>query len=315
MLPETAPLPAPAVAAGGLVLEADGLGKRYGPRPALSGLDLQLAPGQVHGLVGRNGAGKSTLLRMLLGLTAPDEGRLRVLGRSGGGGEGVAGFVGSPRFWPYLDVRRTLQLLCELDGRRGTDRVAGLLSLVGLEDRATQRVSSLSTGGRQRLGLAAALLRAPRLLLLDEPATGLDPAGARDLRTVVSQLADSGVAVLLSSHDLTEVADLCHTVTVLREGRTAWSGSLADLRVAAGDPVVAVTTSDDARARTTAAASAGVALLPGAETGVGLQVRAGEQALDAYVLALAREGVAVRTLRPEDDVLARTFFELTAAPA
>src|SRR5690349_17185578 len=158
-------------------IEVSGLVKRFGDVRALDGFDLRVERGTIHGLVGPNGAGKTTFLRVLFGLVAPDEGSVTVLGRGiddnpGGALDGVAGFVEEPRFYPYLTARRNLELLADLDGRPSAARVDEALELVGLTGRAGQRVGNFSTGMRQRLGLAGALLREPRLLLLDEPTIG-----------------------------------------------------------------------------------------------------------------------------------------------
>ncbi|MGZ4178361.1 MAG: ABC transporter ATP-binding protein, partial [Solirubrobacteraceae bacterium] len=181
---------------------ASGLVKRFETTTAVDHLDLVVAPGQVHGLLGANGAGKTTLLRLLFGLIAPDAGSIRLLGRPLGGPgsaalDHVAGFVEEPSFYPYLSGRTNLSLLAKLDGRVPTKRIDEALERVGLAERAAVRVGGYSTGMRQRLGIAAALLRVPRLLLLDEPTSGLDPGGARAVAALLRELAGDGVAVLL----------------------------------------------------------------------------------------------------------------------
>src|SRR5580765_2268575 len=187
-----------------LAVEARGLLKRFGEIVAVDGVDLEVAAGEVRGLLGPNGAGKTTLLRMLFGLVRPDGGSINLLGRPLRDGDpaaldGVAGFVEDARFYPYLSARRNLELLAELDGGAGAGRVGELLELVELPARGTQKVGGFSTGMRQRLGLTASLLRSPRLLLVDEPTTGLDPAGIRDLRALLRRLPHEGVTVVLSS--------------------------------------------------------------------------------------------------------------------
>lgn len=280
----------------GEVLRADALVKRYRGRAAVDGVDLRLMAGQVHGLLGANGAGKSTLLRMLLGLTQPDSGRLRVLGRAGGGGPGVAGFTGSPRFWPGLTARRILLLLADLEFGQGRDPgrselVGRVLDTVGLTERAGDRVDGFSTGLRQRLALAAALLRSPRVLLLDEPATGLDPVGLRDLQQLLRDLAAAGTAILLSSHDLAAVSEVCEVVTVLEQGRTAWSGSLAGPSTNA--PMMILRTSDDLQAQRIASDTVGVVLTIRRNR---LTVTGQQADLDTLVLRLSAAGVVVREL-------------------
>ena len=192
-------------------IEISGLCKAFGAVRAVDCVDLRVEPGELRGLLGPNGAGKTTLLRLLFGLVRPDAGRIAI-------SDGVAGFVEEPRFYPYLSGRRTLELLAELDGGTARARVDEALDLVGLTREAGRRVGGYSTGMRQRLGVAAALLSTPRVLLLDEPTTGLDPSGARELRLLLRSLADDGVTVLLSSHDMDEVADICGSVTIMRSG-------------------------------------------------------------------------------------------------
>jgi ABC-2 type transport system ATP-binding protein len=170
-------------------IELRGLVKRYGDLVAVDDVDLTVEPGDVYGYLGPNGAGKTTSLRMMLGLIRPTAGSVRLFGRdpmlSVRALDGVAGFVEAPRFYPYLTGRRNLELLAAFDGGGARDRIAPALDTVELTDRAGDRVGGYSHGMRQRLGIAAALLREPRLLLLDEPATGLDPAGMRDMRRLI----------------------------------------------------------------------------------------------------------------------------------
>src|ERR671920_773624 len=186
-------------------IEARGLVKRYDEITAVDRVDLTVRAGDVYGYLGPNGAGKTTSLRMLLGLIRPDEGTAKLFGRDPltegvRALDGVAGFVEAPRFYPYLNGRRNLELVAALDGDGAAERIDAALDTVDLAERAKHKVGGYSHGMRQRLGIAGALLRAPRLLLLDEPTTGLDPAGMRDMRRLVRRLADQGMTVLLSSH-------------------------------------------------------------------------------------------------------------------
>jgi len=296
-------------------LEALGLAKRYGDRVAVDGVDLRLRPGEVHGLLGPNGAGKTTLMRMVLGLVRADAGTVRVLDRPGGAEagavpDGVAGFVDTPRFYPYLSGRANLRLLSRLDGGTSPASAAAIaeaLEQVGLTPHADAKVRGYSAGMRQRLGLAAALLRKPRLLLLDEPTHSLDPAGARDLRARVRTLAAAGVAVLWSSHDLAEVEALCSSLTIVHEGRVVFAGAMADLRARAPDAVHRLRTSDDA-----GALGIDGATVRAAADGDGLDVSAPGGSLDAYVLALGRAGIAVRSLERQDRSLEALFLKLTS---
>src|SRR5262245_12445796 len=222
-------------------LEIRGTSKRYGNRDALCEVDLTVEPGQLHGLLGPNGAGKTTLMRITLGLVRHDSGTVRVIGRElnddvAAGLDGVAGFVEAPAFYPYLSGRQNLALLCCLDELPGFGRARKIdahLAQVGLEQYADAAVAAYSAGMRQRLGLAAALLRSPQLLLLDEPTSSLDPAGARDVRAIVRNLTKNGAAVLLSSHDMAEVEDLCTAATVIDRGRVIFTGAVDNLRALA----------------------------------------------------------------------------------
>src|SRR5436190_12701569 len=216
-------------------VETRGLVKRYGDIVAVDHVDLTVERGDVFGYLGPNGAGKTTSLRIMLGLIRPSAGSARLFGRDplihgAKALEGVAGFVEAPRFYPYLTGRRNLRLLADYDEPVSRARIDEVLELVELRDRAKDRVGGYSHGMRQRLGIAAALLRAPRLLLLDEPTTGLDPAGMRDMRELVRRMAGEGITIMLSSHVLAEVEELCDHVAILRAGRVVFEGELEALR-------------------------------------------------------------------------------------
>jgi len=296
-------------------LELVGLRKRYGGHAAVSGVDLLVQPGEIHGLLGPNGAGKTTLMRMVLGLVTPDAGSVRLLGQPAGSiasavPDAVAGFVDTPQFYPYLSGRKNLTLVARLDAAtapRGPGRIDEVLEQVGLTAQADAKVRGYSAGMRQRLGLAAALLRAPRLVLLDEPTNSLDPAGARDLRARVRHLAEGGVAVLLSSHDMAEVENLCSALTIVHHGRVVFSGTIDALRRQAPGAVHRLRTSDDARALTTPGAQVSVA-----SDGDGLDVFVRDGTLDRYVLALGRADIAVRSLERQDRSLESLFLRLTS---
>jgi ABC-2 type transport system ATP-binding protein len=299
-------------------IEATALVKRFGDTSALDGLDLRVESGRVHGLVGPNGAGKTTLLRALFGLIRIDGGSIRLLGGEvsapgSGATPGVAGFVEEPRFYPYLGARRNLELLARLDGEVSPERIDEVLDIVRLSDRGGDKVGGFSSGMRQRLGFAASLLRPPRLLLLDEPTAGLDPAGAREMRDLVGRLASEGTTVLMSSHDMNELDGLCDAVTVLRSGRNVWEGSMDRLRAEAPAPAHRLWTSDDARAADLARSVPDVKALPDPDGW--LTVEAGPEALDAFVIALGRAGIAVRRLELLTTALESLFFALTGSRA
>jgi ABC-2 type transport system ATP-binding protein len=296
-----------------LAVRAEGLTKRYGSLTAVDDISIRVAEGEVYGVLGPNGAGKTTFLRMLFGLIAPDAGVLEVFGRSWQRDgtatlDGVAGFIESPRFYPYLTGWRNLQLLAGLDGATGTDRLHEVLSVVDLAGREHDKVGGYSFGMRQRLGVAASLLRAPRLLVLDEPANGLDPAGIRDMRALVKRLAASGLTVLLSSHDMDEVEEICDNVTIMKRGTVAYHGTIADLRTQAPPPAHLLRTSDDSRAHALADRVPGATVI--ASDG-GLAVRGAQGAVDAYVSTLVGEGLAIRNLTAGETPLEALFFMLT----
>jgi ABC-2 type transport system ATP-binding protein len=295
-------------------VRASGLVKRFDTTCALDGVDLVVHEGEVRGLLGPNGAGKTTLLRVLFGLLAPDAGEIELLGRPLGAIDaacldGVAGFVEDPTFYPYLSGRVNLELLTELDGLESRGRIDAVLDDVGLSHRGGDRVSGYSTGMRQRLGLAAALLREPALLLLDEPTSGLDPSGAREMGRLLRRLADDGVAILLSSHLIGEIEDVCDSFTVLRYGSVVWNGTASQLQDEAPGSAYRLSTSDDRRALELAARHPGIGVARGINGELRLTVRPG--ALDAYVLELGQAGVAVRRLELLVSPLESMFFALT----
>jgi ABC-2 type transport system ATP-binding protein len=215
---------------------------------ALDGLSINVPLGGVYGILGRNGAGKSTLFRLCLGLVRPDKGSLFVLGRKPGNDEDLSGMLGSmietPQFYNYLTASETLHMLNRLSGGRGKLDVDGLLERVGLTDAAARKVHGFSVGMKQRLGIAAALLSRPQLLILDEPTSGMDPIGIQEVRALIRSLADEeGTTVVLASHQLNEVKKLCDRVALIDQGRlvmegevSALLGSTARLRLAV-DPI------------------------------------------------------------------------------
>jgi ABC-2 type transport system ATP-binding protein len=297
-------------------VRASGLVKRFESTCAVDGVELVVADGEVRGLLGPNGAGKTTLLRLLFGLITPDAGQVELFDRPQGAADaidldGVAGFVEEPSFYPYLSGRVNLELLAELDrSAQARARVDEVLEQVGLAGRAGDRVSGYSTGMRQRLGIAAALLRNPTLLLLDEPTSGLDPAGVREVGGLLRRLASEGTAVVLSSHLIGATEDVCDSYTVLRRGRVVWSGSAAELREQAPGSAYRLQTSDDARALELATQHRGIELLRAGE-GSELRIAVAGGALDPFVLELGRAGVAVRRLELLLSPLESMFFALT----
>src|SRR5215831_20656401 len=253
-----------------LAVRARGISKSFDEVVALDGVDLDIAEGQIHGLVGPNGAGKTTLLGLLLGLAVADGGDLEILGspvrRTLSLPDRVAGFVDGPGLYPSLTASQNLAALARLRGS-GSDGIGDALEQVGLTDVAHDRVRGFSLGMRQRLGLAAALLTKPRLLVLDEPVNGLDPAGKNHVHRVLARLAEDGSAVVISSHRMDDVEALCSEVTIVGRGRVAFSGPVDKLRTESGEIAYRLVTTDPSAAREVAVTTPGVHLADGASLG------------------------------------------------
>ena len=305
-----------------LAVRARGVSKSFGDVIALDDVDFDVARGQVHGLVGPNGAGKTTLLGLLLGLAKADGGDLEILGhpmrRMLELPDGVAGFVDGPGLYPSLTARQNLEELTRLRGD-GFEGIDDALAQVGLTDVADDRIRGFSLGMRQRLGLAAALLTRPRLLVLDEPANGLDPIGTRHVHRVLTRLAANGTAVVLSSHRMDDLAALCGEVTMLAGGSVVFSGPLSELAADTNELDYRLRTSDPARAGRIAAETPGIDVLPNNDLRQGhdaeaLLVRASLPALDDLVARVVGAGVSVRELTPVVAPLEAAFLALTAAP-
>jgi ABC-2 type transport system ATP-binding protein len=293
-------------------IELRGLVKRYGDLVAVDNVDLTVEAGDVYGYLGPNGAGKTTSLRMMLGLIRPTAGSVRLFGRDPTltvrALDGVAGFVEAPRFYPYLSGRRNLELLASFDGGGARGRIDEALATVELVGRAGDKVGGYSHGMRQRLGIAGALLREPRLLLLDEPATGLDPAGMRDMRRLIRRLADGGMTVLLSSHLMPEVEELCNRVAIVRSGAIVYEGAIADLKQTAGS-TYRLRTTDDERALAVCRAQPGIDEVR--VDGGTVAFVADEDAVAELSVALVEAGALIRSLVPQTATLEDLFFKLT----
>ncbi|WP_406830540.1 ABC transporter ATP-binding protein [Pedococcus sp. KACC 23699] len=304
-------------------VRARGVTKTFGDVVALDELDLDVDRGQIHGLVGPNGAGKTTLLGLLLGLAVADTGTLEVLGAQVGSvlstPEGVAGFVDGPGLYPFLTARQNLLSVLSLRGQDDCrSHVDEALSRVGLDEVADDHVRGFSLGMRQRLGLASALLSQPQLLILDEPANGLDPAGKRQVHRVLTEFALGGGTVILSSHRMDDLAALCTDVTLLSTGRMVFSGPPQELAIEGGPLDYRILTSDGDGARRVAEATEGLRVV-NARNSLGpthpsaLVVRGRAPAVDALVVRLVGSGIAIRELAPTVPPLEAAFLALTGA--
>jgi ABC-2 type transport system ATP-binding protein len=296
-----------------LPVAVSGLVKRYGHILAVDDVDLNVHVGDIYGFLGPNGAGKTTAMRVMLGLLRPDAGTVRLFGRDPlhdipAALDGVAGFVEAPHFYSYLTGRKNLELLAAFDGGDARGRIDEVLEIVELSDRAGDRVGGYSQGMRQRLGLAASLLRDPRLLILDEPTNGLDPGGIRDMRGLIKRLAEQGMTIFLSSHLLAEVEELCTRVAIIRSGAIVYEGALADLHASAA-PRYRLRPTDRDRAREVCAAQEGLRDL--SVEGEELVFTAGEEVVVALSRRLVEAGLGIASLVPETATLEHLFFELT----
>jgi ABC-2 type transport system ATP-binding protein len=297
------------------VVETQGLTKRYDELVAVDAVDLTVPAGAVYGLLGPNGAGKTTFMRMLFGLIRPDGGSIALFGRTDTADrpdlalDGVAGFVETPRFYPYMSGRKNLEVLATLDRDGGRSRIDEVLEQVDLTGRAHSKVREYSYGMVQRLGVAASLLRSPRLLVLDEPTNGLDPAGIRDMRTLVAGLAETGITILLSSHNMLEVEEVCGHVAIMRSGRIAFDGSMAELRAQAQEVEYRLVTADDLRAAEVCRATEGINHVRAERDGVRFDSRS--EPVERLTVELGRAGIGIRQLELPTTALETLFFRLT----
>ncbi|WP_194925063.1 ABC transporter ATP-binding protein [Catenulispora pinisilvae] len=304
-----------------VAIRGRGITKVFGDVVALDHVDVSVARGQIHGLVGPNGAGKTTLLGLLLGLAVADEGALEVLGAQVGRAlpapGGVSGFVDGPGLYPTLTAKQNLATLAALRPRDAvTSDVGEALHEVGLAEVADDKVRGFSLGMRQRLGLAAAMLTKPKLLVLDEPANGLDPSGKKQVHGVLNRLVAAGVTVILSSHRMDDLEALCSEVTILSTGRVVFSGPLNKLSDETRELDYRLRTTDPAAAGIIAAETPGISVVAGtdaaalADTDV-IVVRARVAALDQLVSRVVRADIAVREFAPVVSPLEAAFLDLT----
>jgi ABC-type multidrug transport system ATPase subunit len=293
------------------LVETDDLTKTYGAHvTAVRRINLSVRKGEIYGFLGPNGAGKTTTLRMLVGLVKPTSGSATVLGERPGHPAALARIgvlVESPGFYPYLSGRDNLRVLSRYAGVADR-RVDAALELVQLTDRAGDRYASYSLGMKQRLGVAATLLKDPELLVLDEPTNGLDPAGMRDMRALIRDLGARGHTVLLSSHLLAEVQQLCDRAGVISRGELIAESTVAELRGEAG-LLVAAEPLELARAAAEELLGAeNVAVVDGT-----LRLRVDPAHAGKVSTALVQAGSTLTELRPLERTLEEAFLEMTGA--
>jgi ABC-2 type transport system ATP-binding protein len=292
-----------------LVIETHALGKRYGDAiVAVDRLDLRVRRGEVYGFLGPNGAGKTTTLRMLVGLIRPTSGRAQVLGAPPGSRPALArtgALIEAPGFYPSLSGRDNLRVLARHAGVP-EGRIAGALDAVGLADRRGDDFRTYSLGMKQRLAIAAALLKDPELLILDEPTNGMDPAGMADMRTFIRDLGQERRTVLLSSHLMTEVEQVCDRVGVISRGALVAEGTVDELRGRERLLLRAEPLDEAVRLVGSLRGIEDVTRIDGA-----LRVAAGGVPAHEIARALVEAGLAVNELRPDRASLEEVFFELT----
>jgi ABC-2 type transport system ATP-binding protein len=285
----------------------ENLTKRYGSVVAVQDLDLTVRAGEVYGFVGPNGAGKTTTLRMLLGLIRPTAGKVLVNGLPPGAGlAGVGALIEGPAFYPYLSGRDNLRVFARYGGTAAA-RVDLVLDLVDLAGRGGDTYATYSLGMKQRLGVAAALLKDPRLLILDEPTNGLDPAGMADMRTLIRRLGAAGCTVLLSSHLLGEVEQICDRVGIVSHGRLVTESTVADLRGMAGLRVVASPLDEAAQLARALVGAASVSV-----DGPALDISVAPDRAAEINAKLVTAGFAVSEIRLRERDLEQVFFQMTS---
>ena len=294
------------------VIETRSLTKEYGPIRAVDDLSLQVPEGGVFGLLGPNGSGKTTTMGMLLGLMRPTAGTIRLFGDPAEGVHPhalrrIGAIVEEPSFYPYLSGRNNLRYFQGIGGNGSREEVDRLLETVGLAERAGSKFHTYSMGMKQRLGIAYALLGDPEVLFLDEPTNGLDPAGMAEIRDLIRELSSSGRTVLLSSHLLHEVEQVCDSVAILSRGRLIAQGNVQELLK--GQGTVRLTTTDDAQAVGVLSALDWVADVKMDEGA--LVVTAPPERSTELTAALAQAGIYVGQMSTVQVSLEEYFLEVT----
>jgi ABC-2 type transport system ATP-binding protein len=304
---------------GDLAIHTHDLGKRFGPRTALAGIDLAVPRGVAFGFLGANGAGKTTLIRLLLGLAEPSSGRMQLLGRELPGERAdalarVGAIIEEPRFHGHLTGRENLDIHAAARDRAAHDRIDGALARVGLGARDNDPVKGYSLGMRQRLGVARCLLSDPELLILDEPMNGLDPAGILEFRHLIRELVAEGRTVLLSSHLLDEVEKTCDLAAIVDDGRVVAQGSIHEL-VRDGARTIDIVCTSPIEAVSLLAAVPGVTRATDHEDGLRVtlspEAPVDREIVTALLRRLLDHGVAVERVAPAATTLEERFLTMT----
>lgn len=300
----------------GNVVETVGLTKHYGDVHAVENLSLAVPHGATFGLLGPNGAGKTTIIGTLLGLIRPTSGTIRLFGTEINGSTDeavrrIGAIMETPAFYPYLSGRDNLRYFQGIAGSTGSSEIDHLLDLVGLSDRAAARFNTYSLGMKHRLGIAYALLGDPELLLLDEPTNGLDPSGMAEVRQLLRELGDGDRTIVLASHLLNEVEQVCDHVAILRQGRVVVEGAVSEL-IGLRDRLRLTTTDDEAARRVLASLDWVGSVI---EADGGLLVEAPPARAAEVSEALARVAVYPTELRTISTSLEEYFLDVTAEGA
>lgn len=297
-----------------LVIDARGLTKTYGDITAVDHLDLGIRRGEVYGFLGPNGAGKTTTLRMLLGLIRPTDGRATVMGTAPGSAGSlvrIGSMIETPAFYPHLSGRQNLLVLAKYTGKPEA-RIDTVLADVELAGRGDDAFRTYSMGMKQRLGIAAALLKDPALLILDEPTNGLDPAGMAEMRSLIRHLGTGDRTVLISSHLMSEIEQMCDRIGIISGGRMVAEGTVDELR---GEDRLLIRVDPVEAARAIVSAIPGVASVDAGSDGLHVGVSHRGMVDPAAINArLVREGVAVSGLEWERASLESVFLSLTGTP-